>query len=174
MAVGVKLSLADRAFFRRAHRTNAAIFMDQRLLCVECAEPCFFHMDGRRFLAGCLTSYHLFPLCCPFFREEHYMSRSFSSSFNIFFRRRTYRAALFSTSMEGRFPFRVVFFRLDQRPFFCRERIESSSFPREPSFFHRSTNFSIRCYKPVALLSGILRKFKISKFRLIAPFILSS
>ena len=54
--------------------------------------------------------------------------------------------------------------RLDQRPFFGRERINSSSFPQDPSFFHRSTNFSIRCYKPVALLSRILRQFKISKF----------
>ena len=161
--MAVKFSLADRAYFRRAHRTNAAIFMDQRLFCDESDEPCFFHMDRRRFFAGCFTSY-LFPLWCPFFREEHCKSRSFSSSFNIFFRRRTYRAALFSTSIERRFPFRVVFFRLDQRPFFGRERIKSSSFPQDPSFFHRSTNFSIRCYKPVALLSRILRHFKISKF----------
>ena len=42
LTIAVKFSLADRAFFRRAHRANAAIFMDQRLFCDESTEPCFF------------------------------------------------------------------------------------------------------------------------------------
>ena len=61
MAVAVKLSIADRASLRKAHRTNAAIFMDQRLFYDESIEPCFFHMDGGRFFPGCFTSC-LFPL----------------------------------------------------------------------------------------------------------------
>ena len=75
--------------------------------------------------------------------------------------------------MEGFFPqdaFRVVFFRLDQRPFFREEHVESSSFFRESRLFlHRSTNFSIRFYKPVALFSVIFcNNLKYQNFRLIA------
>lgn len=132
--MAVKFSLADRAFFRRAHRTNAAIFMDQRLFCDESTEPCFFRtwIDAVFSLNVLRVIFYRFDV--PFFREEHCKSRSFSSSFNIFFRRRTYQAALFSTSMERRFPFRVVFSRLDQRPFLA-ESVSSHRLFRKMRLF---------------------------------------
>ena len=124
-------------------------------------------MDGRRFFPGCFTSC-LFRLWSPFFREEHYESRSFSSSFNIFFRRRAYRAAFFSHTHGRPFSpqhtFRVVFFLLDQRPFLA-ECISSHRL-----FSARSVLFNIRCYKPIALFSVMFcTTLKYPNFRLIAP-----
>ena len=120
-------------------------------------------MDGRRFFPGCFTSC-LFRLWCPFFREEHHESRSFSSSFNISFRWRAYRAAFFF-HMHGR-PFSPqhtfrFFSLLDQRPFLA-ESISSHRL-----FSARSVLFNIRCYKPVALFSVMFcTTLKYPNFRL--------
>ena len=89
---------------------------------------------------------------------------------NFFFRRRTYRDALFSTSMERRFPFRVVFFRLDQRPFFGRERLKSSSFPQDPSFFIDQRTFPSGAISLQHYFLGFCDNLKYQNFRLIVPF----
>ena len=161
MAVAVKLSLADRAFLRKTHRANAAIFMDQRLFLGRVYRAVFFPHGWTPFFLWMLHE-------LSFSAQKHYKSRLFSSSFNIFFSATSVSSCVFFHEHGRLFltqnAFRVVFFRLDQRPFFRREHIESSSFPRGPSFFDGSTNFSIWCYKPVALLSVILQQFKISRF----------
>lgn len=123
----------------------------------------FPHMDRRRFFAECFTSY-LLPLWCPFFsRGALQVKIIFFIVQHLFSATNVSSCAFFH---EHGTPFSISrrLFPSWSTTLFGRERIKSSSFPQDASFSHRSPNFSIRCYKPVALLSVILRQFKISKF----------
>ena len=163
MAVAVKLSLADQAFLRKAHRTNAAIFMDQRLFLRRVYRAMSFPYGRTPFSRWMLYeltfsalmsffSWGALRVKVIFFIVQHLVSATSVSSY------------VFSTCMEGRFSHRMLFefviFRLDQRPFFLAESISSGL----------SSNFSIFSSKPVALFSVIFcDNLKYPNFRLIAP-----
>lgn len=103
----------------------------------ESTEPCFFDVDGRLFFAGCFTSCR-FSLWCPFFREEHYESRSFSSSFNDFFWRRAYRAVFFPRvwkAFSHRMHFELSFSVLINDRFFARSMSSHRLFSAKAVFF---------------------------------------
>ena len=113
MAVAVKLWIADRASLRKAHQTNAAIFMDQRLFYDDSTEPCFFHMDGGRFsLAALRVGFFRFGL--PFFARSttiqgHFLHRSISffgdESIELRFFPRAWKAVFPSMHFEFSFSF---------------------------------------------------------------------
>ena len=165
MALPVKLSLADRTSLRKAHRTNAAIFIDQRLFLRRVYRVVFFStwMDAV-FSLGVLRVV-FFGFDVPFFARSttshgHFLHRSTS-----FFGDERIELRFFSTCMEGRFPhsihFESFFSLLDQRPFLA-ESISSHRL-----FSARSVFFNIRCYKPVALFSVMFcTTLKYPNFRL--------
>ena len=131
MAVAVKLSLADRAFLRKTHRANAAIFMDQRLFLRRVYRAVFFPHVRTPFFRWMLHELSFSAQSTT--SQGYFLHRSTS-----FFRRRAYRAAFFSTSMEGCFSHRMHFESsfsvLINDPFFA-ESISSHRLFREVRLF---------------------------------------
>ena len=145
MALAVKLSLADRTSLRKAHRTNAAIFMDQRLFLRQVYRVVFFPHGWT-----------------PFFPWMFY-ELSFSALMSLFSRGALRVTVIFfivqhlfsATSVSS-----CVFFPRAWMAVFPTAYISSL-------FSARSVLFNIRCYKPVALFSVLFcTTLKYPNFRL--------
>ena len=108
---GCETFVSRPGLFAKSTPNQRTILMDQRLFCDESTEPCFFPYGWTPFFRWMLDELSSFSALMSLFSRGALQVnwRSFSSSFNIFFRRRAYRAAFFPTRMEGRFSHRMHF-----------------------------------------------------------------
>ena len=140
MALAVKLSLADRTSLRKAHRTNAAIFMDQRLFLRRVYRVVFFPHGWTPFFPWMFYELSFSALMSLFSRGALRVTVIFFIVQHLFSVTSVSSCVFFPRAWKAVFPTAYIsslfFSLLDQRPFFSREHIESSSFFCEIRIFY--------------------------------------